>query len=732
MNTAISNPTIGLAERPFAVHFSQPDADDRAEIERFISDIFHQAYGAEIKRFKPCLMSLRDQDNKLVAACGFRNAALEPLFLETYLDQPIEAVLSERTGFPVKRSDIVGVGNFSVAEPGMARHLIAAIVTQLHATSKQWAVFTAVPIVRNAFIKMNLNPVILGDADKNRLPPEEQAEWGSYYAQKPQVMAIRRIEQRSKLRIPEAGIPEPITGTRCKTCAMILRQKMSPSVIDVLIQRGKEQPDSPALVGNRHALTYRELAAAIEQLGAQLRAAPAKTIGLALDNSPLWAVLDLAGLHAGKPVIPLPFFFSAEQIAHSIRDAGIDCIFTDQPEQYRKLLEAAGIETGAAVAHDLNGQTFSEIRLRNIAAKTLPAGTVKVTYTSGTTGHPKGVCLSAGALQHVASSLLAATRGKADDRHVSVLPLSTLLENLAGVYVPLLAGATCHLLPLAEVGLSGSTGLDVKKMLAALIECRATTTILTPQLLHAMVAAIEAGHPAPRQLRFVAVGGAPVAPRLLQRAQALGIPVFEGYGLSECASVVALNTESEHRIGSVGKPLAHARVKFAEDGEILVAGATLLGYTGAAPLQPGEFWPTGDIGQLDEQGFLHLTGRKKNIFITSFGRNVSPEWVERELTLHPAIAQAAVFGEARPWNVAVIVLRGNTPEALDAVNLAIAEANNVLPDYAQVKYWLPAQAPFLPQNGQLTANGRLKREAIWSLYQAAIEQLYKEKSDDGL
>jgi len=505
---------------------------------------------------------------------------------------------------------------------------------------------------------------------------------------------------------------------------------MSTSVIDAITRWGDEQPDSPALVGSQYALSYRELAAAIEQLGAQLRATPARAIALALDNSPLWAVLDLACLQAGKPVIPLPFFFSAEQIAHSIRDAGIDCIFTDQPEQYRKLFEAAGIEVAASFTHELNGQAYSELRLRNIAARTLPAGTVKITYTSGTTGQPKGVCLGAGALQQVAASLLAATRGKADDRHVSVLPLSTLLENLAGVYVPLLAGASCHLLPLAEVGLSGATGLDVKKMLAALIGCRATTTILTPQLLHALVAAIEAGHPAPPQLRFVAVGGAPVAPRLLQRAEKkLGIPVFEGYGLSECASVVALNTEGAHRTGSVGKPLAHAQLKFAADGEILVRGATLLGYTGETPLQPGEFWPTGDTGHLDEQGFLHLTGRKKNIFITSFGRNVSPEWVERELTLHPAIAQAAVFGEARPWNVAVIVPRGNTPEALGAVNQAIAEANRVLPDYAQVKYWLPAQAPFLPQNGQLTANGRLKREAIWQLYQTSIEQLYKEKSE---
>jgi len=507
---------------------------------------------------------------------------------------------------------------------------------------------------------------------------------------------------------------------------------VSNSILGALAHWSRECPDAPALLGKQQVIGYRELAAATERFAAQLRAAHTRTIGLALDNSPLWAVLDLAALQAGKPLIPLPLFFSAEQIAHSIRDAGIDCILTDQPEQYRKLLETAGIEIAAAFTHELSGLAFTDLRLRNIPARQLPAGTIKVTYTSGTTGHPKGVCLGIDALQAVASSLLAATCGKPSDRHVSLLPLSTLLENLAGVYVPLLAGASCRLLPLAEVGLSGSSGLDVKKMLTALIQGDATTTILTPQLLHALVAAIEAGHPAPQQLRFVAVGGAPVAPRLLERAEKLGLPVFEGYGLSECASVVALNTEAERRIGSVGKPLPHAQVKFAEDGEILVAGATLLGYTGDTPLPPNEFWPTGDTGHLDEKGFLHLTGRKKNIFITSFGRNVSPEWVERELTLHPAIAQAAVFGEARPWNVAVIVPRGAMPEALAAVNQAIAEANQVLPDYARVKRWVPAQAPFLPQNGQLTANGRLKRAAIWQLYRASIEQLYAETANDVL
>ena len=491
---------------------------------------------------------------------------------------------------------------------------------------------------------------------------------------------------------------------------------MQSSLIAALSQRCEQQPDAPALIGEHNSLSYIELNSAIEQTAALLRTFADQTIGLALDNSPLWAVLDLAGLASGKVIIPLPFFFSAEQINHSLRDAGISCILTDQPGLYQKILgDLATIHT-----HVICGQTVSEIRLSSIPAVTLPQGTVKVTYTSGTTGHPKGVCLSEMVLHQVATSLLAATGGKPADQHVSILPLSTLLENLAGVYVPLLAGATCHLQSLATVGLSGSSGLDVQKMLATLVGSGATTTILTPQLLHAIVATIEAGCPKPAQLRFVAIGGASVSERLLLRAEALSIPVFEGYGLSECASVVSLNTESARRIGSVGMPLPHVKISFAEDGEILVSGATLLGYIGGEPVP--DYWPTGDIGYLDELGFLHLSGRKKNIFITSFGRNVSPEWVERELTLHPAIAQAAVFGEARPWNVALIVPRGNATAT--QIDQAIGDANLVLPDYARVKCWLQADTPFLPQNGQLTANGRLKREAIQAQYHTAIENLY--------
>lgn len=218
MNATNPNPNC-QAECPFSIHFSQHDSDDRIEVEQFIRDVFYQAYGARIKRFKPCLMSLRDHDNRLVAVCGFRNATLEPLFMETYLDQPVETVIAERTGSPVRRGDIVEVGNFSVAMPGVARYLIAAIFDQLHATSKQWAVFTVVPAVYNALVNMGLQPIVLGDADKSRLPAEDQADWGSYYAQKPKIMTLQRVDQRNKTRLSGICFPEPAIGTRSKACA---------------------------------------------------------------------------------------------------------------------------------------------------------------------------------------------------------------------------------------------------------------------------------------------------------------------------------------------------------------------------------------------------------------------------------------------------------------------------------------------------------------------------------
>lgn len=199
-NKAISDAEANGMNRHFDVRLSGRDAADRAEIEQFIHGIFYQVCGAKVRFFLPTLISLRDQDGKLLAACGIHNAGVERLFLENYTDQPVEQVLSEKVGEPVERSDIVEIGNFSVADSGMARVLIETIFDQLQATSKQWAVFTTVQLLYNSIIKRKIFPTILCEANINKLPPEERSEWGSYYQQRPQVMAVRRMEQHNGSR----------------------------------------------------------------------------------------------------------------------------------------------------------------------------------------------------------------------------------------------------------------------------------------------------------------------------------------------------------------------------------------------------------------------------------------------------------------------------------------------------------------------------------------------------
>jgi long-subunit acyl-CoA synthetase (AMP-forming) len=504
-------------------------------------------------------------------------------------------------------------------------------------------------------------------------------------------------------------------------------------LIEALAKHALERPMDIALQGDadniESTLTYQQLFVEINRLQTQFSTqnnsqSKSCTLAVALDNHPAWMVVDLAVMACKLPLelvlVPLPLFFSDAQILHAITDAGVNALITDNPRRFSTIL---GKLITAQIEFTVANKTLTQFSLA-VKVKLLEKNTAKITYTSGTTGQPKGVCLSNMAMLSVADSIKAATNLTKQDHHLCVLPLSTLLENVAGVYVALLAGATVHLLPSEQVGLNGSS-LDVQKLHNAFTQTKASTAIFIPQLLSALVLAREAGAATLPHLRFLAVGGAHVSPQLLQRAQAMEIPVFEGYGLSESASVVALNTPSANRIGSVGKPLPHLTVQFSSDHEILVKGANLLAYAGE-PVSEYEngFIHTGDIGYMDEDGYLFINGRKKNIFISSFGRNVSPEWVERELTNSPHIAQACLFGEAKPWNVALIVPQANANTA--QINKAMTAINQHLPDYARVTKWLAADEPFSTINQQLTPNGRLKRDVIWQNYQNKINALYKD------
>jgi long-subunit acyl-CoA synthetase (AMP-forming) len=475
-----------------------------------------------------------------------------------------------------------------------------------------------------------------------------------------------------------------------------------------------------ALEDSEQRLTYGELCDLVETERQWLMANGAQRCALLADNGCGWAIADLALLEANVVNIPLPGYFLSTQIRHVLEHAGAAFILTDRPEA---LCRQYGCERVAQSVS--SGLTLLRRATAHVPA--LPIGTLKITYTSGSTAEPKGVCLSGHALQRVSTSLYAALANLDLERHMCLLPLATLLENIAGIYVPLLLGIQSVLRPAPAIGLSYG-GLDAPRLLNALSETRPSSLVLVPELLRLLVAAAQRGWQPPTSLEFIAVGGARVPVGLLEQAAALGLPVFEGYGLSECASVVCLNTPGANRPGSVGRPLSHARVRVDRNGELHVAGAVMSGYLGAAPVAAEEI-ATGDLGEIDADGFVRVNGRSKNLIISSMGRNIAPEWPEMELKSEPVIAHAMVYGEARPFLTALLSPASAqvTPEMLAA---AVQRANSRLPDYARVRAW--ALLPETPSmdNGMLTANARLRRAALIERCRGQLEALYIEESFD--
>ncbi len=463
-------------------------------------------------------------------------------------------------------------------------------------------------------------------------------------------------------------------------------------------------PEAPVFIGETRVWSAAQVLDDVQVLAHLLQ--PSRVVAVLTDNGPPWAIADLACLHAGKVHLPLPGFFTPDQWRHALQQTAADAVLTDHPQ----LVQALGL--GFESAHAWQGLTLMR---RQVSAVGLPTATCKISYTSGSTGQPKGVCLSAQGLADTAFAVHERLRDLPLQRHMAVLPLALLLENVAGLYAPLLRGAPVNLPGLARVGWQGIGRLNPAALQACAAQAQAHSLILVPELLKAWSTYLaHSGQQAPESLRYVAVGGAGVQRQLLMQARALGLPAYQGYGMTECGSVVSLNRPNDDG-DDVGRPLAHVQIRV-QSGEVRVSSRAFLGYLGGDPHAEEEF-ATGDLGRWDDNGHLQLSGRSKNLIINSFGRNISPEWVESALLAQAVIAQAVVHGEGQPHLSALLVpLPGVSDERLAQ---AVQATNDGLPDYAHVLRYRVVE-PFTPMNGLATGNGRPVRAAIFERYAVAL------------
>lgn len=424
---------------------------------------------------------------------------------------------------------------------------------------------------------------------------------------------------------------------------------------------------SEVFSGKERIITYGELSAEVKRVSECLVSQRINCLAIELENSYEWLVADLAALASGISCLPVPMFFTQQQKDHLFNSVRVDAIVTAANTNIQGNV-IAELSPGICISH-----------IEPVSKTNVLKGTCKVTFTSGSTGTPKGVCLSREHLDKVAVSLAnVLPELSSDDKHLVMLPLSTLLENITGIYVPIIAGSASIIMNGARVGLNGSSQFDVQRFSQCLADIKPATLVLTPALLTALVAVAAQVPDYVDSLKFIAVGGAKAPLQILNQAKTLGMPVYEGYGLSECASVVSVNSPKSSAIGTVGHPLPHHQVKIAADGEILVSPPGFLGYL-EEPFN-GDWYPTGDIGQWTDDGYLEIIGRKKNIVVTSFGRNISPEWIETQAYQWPQLRNLIFAGEIE-GDLCVLSV-SSEPESVMA---AISELNTTLPDYARIK-----------------------------------------------
>ncbi|MEU7339011.1 AMP-binding protein [Streptomyces sp. NPDC007074] len=398
-----------------------------------------------------------------------------------------------------------------------------------------------------------------------------------------------------------------------------------------------------------------------------------------------------------------------------------------------------------------------------------------VVYTSGTTGEPRGVRVTHRNVVLNAQALNRLVELPDHVEHLSYLPLAHIAERMLGIYLPVLRASHVYLCPdPAQVGAVArelrpaqffgvprvweKLAAAVRTVLAGLPAARREAVDAARETARARVACRERGEEPSAELEqayrtakervldpvlalagfdrlvWTASASAPLPPDVADFWAGFGLVIMDAWGLTETTGVATTNGPAAFRRGSVGRPLDGLELRTAADGEILVRGATVFdGYLRddgtVEDARDAEGWfATGDIGRIDEDGFLLLTGRKKEMIVTSTGKNVAPAHVENTLKEHPVVDQAYVHGDGRPYLVALLVpdpaAAGSPAELAEAVAGAVARANARLSRTEQIRHYRVLDREWGPATGELTPSLKLRREVVRERYGDLIEQLY--------
>ena len=529
----------------------------------------------------------------------------------------------------------------------------------------------------------------------------------------------------------------------------------------------------PAGEGSYAGISWDELATDVRRMAVMLRrvgVAPGDRVVQAAENRYEWIVSDLAILMARAIHVSVHSALSGPQIAWQIIDSGASVVLVSGSEQAEKLTasnvqlpesisiysyDQCAVQIGCREIGQLSRAILdvSEGEMKAIEAEALASlkadDVATILYTSGTTGEPKGVMLTHGNLVFDAEGTVAAYNSTAEDLRLCWLPLSHIFARTCDMYTWITRGSQ---LALAE---SRDT------ILTNCAELSPTVMNGVPYFFDkVMRRVIQDGHadtPGKLQellggrLRMCCSGGAALSDTTAEFFARQGVLLVQGYGLTETSPVITASSRQHNKLGYVGRPIAGVEVKIAPDGEILTRGPHVMHGYWNKPHETeqafeGGWLKTGDLGEVDAEGYLRVTGRKKELIVTAAGKNVAPAYLERLLSEHPLIVQALVLGDGRNYLSALIV---PNPDALRAAIIqasipvrsreealvhpqvhalyraAIDQQLAGLGHYEQVGRFTLLDRGFTVESGELTPTLKLRRQVIAANFQRVIEAMYE-------